>query len=174
MTAETPRRELVYGESNGGLTFLEKEYALDIGDFREALLKARTWGELKTRVSEERYKETLDTWAENELDRLLGEGDLEDDNEPEVTPPGPDDAFDAEELPGYADGDWPEFAPTMMDIWVNEQIIDEYGGYVQPLMNDGYPVIGLDNEEKVVSLLEERGYICTRDDDRVWKAIWGE
>ena len=41
-------------------------------------------------------------------------------------------------------------------------------------MNDGYPVIGLDNEEKVVSLLEARGYICTRDDDRVWKAIWGE
>ena len=62
----------------------------------------------------------------------------------------------------------------MMDTWVDEQIINEYGGYVQPLMNDDYPVIDFVNEEKVVSLLEARGYICTRDDDLVWKAIWGE
>lgn len=173
MTAENTRVELVYGESNGGLTFLEKEYALDIGGFREALLKARTWGELKARVSDERYEETVAVWVEGQPDRLRDEGDLEDD-EPEVASPGPDYAFDAEELPGYTEVDWPEFAPGMINTWVDEQIINEFGGYVQPLMNDDYPVIDFDNEEKVVSLLEARGYICTRDDDLVWKAIWGE
>ncbi len=167
------RTELVYGESNGGLTFLEKEYALDIGGFREALGEASTWGELKARVSEERYKEAVDAWAANQLDCLTDEGGAED-NEPGVTPPDPDDAFDAEELPGYAEGDWPEFAPTMMDKWLDEEIIEEYGGYVRPLMNADYPVIDFDNEERVVSLLEARGHVCTRDDDVIWKAMWGD
>ncbi len=29
------------------------------------------------------------------------------------------------------------------------------------------------NEVEVVSLLAKRGYVCIRDDDLVWKAIWG-
>jgi hypothetical protein len=65
------RTELVFGEGGEGLLFLEKEYALDIARFREALTRASTWGELKSRVSDERYRETVDTWVESELDRLL-------------------------------------------------------------------------------------------------------
>jgi hypothetical protein len=101
------------------------------------------------------------------------EGDLEDDNEPEVAPPSPDDAFHADSLLGYEEGYWPEFAPMEMDDWVDREIIKEYGWYVQPTLNDAYPVIVYANEEKVVSLLEERGYVCIHDDDLVWKAIWG-
>ncbi len=168
----TPRIELVYGDGGEGLVFLEKNYALDIGGFREALYKARTWGELKARVSGERYEETVAAWVKGQSERLRDDGDLEDD-EPEVTPPGPHDAFDAEELPGYADGDWPEFAPTMMENWVDGFIISEYGGDVQPTLNAEYPVIDFDNEEEVVSLLEEQGYVCISDEDLVWKAIWG-
>jgi hypothetical protein len=174
MTAGNSTTELVYGESHLGLTFLEKKYALDIGRFREALAKASTWGELKARVSEERYKETIERWVENELDRLLYEGDLEENDEPEIAPPSPEDTLDAASLPGYLDVEWPEFAPTMMDTWVDKEIIEEYGGYVQPLMNDDFPVIDFDHEEKVVSLLEERGYVCLRDDDLIWKSIWGD
>ena len=62
----------------------------------------------------------------------------------------------------------------MMGTWVDEEIIEEHGFYVYPTLNAEYPVIGFDNEEKVVSLLEERGYICLRDDDLIWKAIWGD
>lgn len=158
MTAGNSTTELIYGESHLGLTFLEKKYALEIGRFREALAKASTWGELKSRVSDERYKETVDMWVESD----------------EVAPTSPDDVFDAASLPLYIDVDWPEFAPTMMDTWVDKEIIEEYGHYIQPLMNDDFPVIDFDNEEKVVSLLEERGYVCIRDDDLIWKAIWGE
>ncbi len=50
-------------------------------------------------VGEERYKETVDAWVENERDRIFDEGDLEGDDGPEVIPPDPTDAFDAEELP---------------------------------------------------------------------------
>ncbi len=153
MTAETPRTELVYGDGGEGLVFLEKGYALDIANFREALYKARTWGELKTRVGEERYKEAVDAWVESQTDRLLDEGDLEDDDEPKVPRPGADEAFDAEEIWGYSDGDWPEFAPRMMGTWVDEDIIKEHGFYVYPTLNAEYSVIGFDNKAEVVSLL---------------------
>ncbi len=62
----------------------------------------------------------------------------------------------------------------MMGTWVDEEIIEEHGFYVYPTLNAEYRVIGFDNEEEVVSLLEERGYVCIRDDDLVWKAIWGD
>jgi hypothetical protein len=55
------------------------------------------------------------------LDPLLYEGDLDDD-EPEVAPVSPDVVFHADSLLGYADGDWLEFAPRMMDTWVDEEI----------------------------------------------------
>lgn len=128
---------------------------------------------MKTKIGEERYEETLDAWVENKRDRLLDEGDLEGDDEPQVSLPDPNDAFDTEELPGYADGDWPEFAPMVMETWVDKKTIKEHGHYVFPTLNAEYPVIDRNNEKTVVSLLEERGYPCARDDDLVWNAVWG-
>lgn len=60
----------------------------------------------------------------------------------------------------------------MMGTWVDDEIIYEYGWYV-PTMNGFHPVIDFENEEEVVSLLEEQGHICTRDDDLIWAAVWG-
>ena len=37
-----------------------------------------------------------------------------------------------------------------MDTWVDEEIIKEYGRYVQPLMYDDYPLTDFDNEGKVI------------------------
>ena len=45
MTPGEARPELVYGEGGEGLICLQKEYALDIAGFREALLKAFNWSE---------------------------------------------------------------------------------------------------------------------------------
>jgi len=92
--------ELVYGDIGGrlGLVFLEEGYAADIKAFRSALCKAVPWGELKGMVRKKRYREAVKMWKNYELEAPF---------------PSPDD-FDAESLPGYADGEWPEFAPNMM------------------------------------------------------------
>ena len=73
----------------------------------------------------------------------------------------------------YVTGGWLEFAPRMMNTWVDEEIIKEYGRYVQPLMTDDYPLTDFDNEENLISLLEGQGYTCIFD-GLVWKAIWGD
>ncbi len=151
--------ELVYGDIGGrlGLVFLEEGYATDIKTFRSALYKATTWGDLRRMVSKKRYRETVKMWKNHEL---------------EAASPNPDDDFDAESLPGYADGHWPESAPNMMDIWVDDEIIYQYGRYV-PATKGFHPVIDFENEEDVVSLLEKQGHICTRDDDLIRAAVWG-
>lgn len=163
--------ELIYGHGGEGLVFLERGYAVEIRDFRNALYKAVTWGELRSMVSEERYQETFEAWKEYELDRLMDEEDNEE--ELEVPLPNPDEVFDAELVPGYADGDWPEFAQRAMNTWVDDEIIEEYGWYVETIFNGYYPVIAFENEEKVVSLLKKQGYICTPDADLTWDAVWG-
>lgn len=152
MSGET----LVYGDDGqGGLVFLEEDYITELRDFCDALQSASTWEELEGMVSEERYQETVERWKGHEND----------------SPPNPEDDFAPESLRGYEDGDFPEFAPTMMDRWVDRKIIDEYGGYGATMT--GYTAaIDFENEEKVVSLLEEKGYICERDDDLIWGAVW--
>lgn len=56
---------------------------------------------------------------------------------------------------------------------MDKETIKAHGHYVFPRLNAEYPVIDRNNEKTVVSLLEERGYLCTRDDDLVWNAVWG-
>lgn len=150
--------ELVYGHSGGrlGLVFLEEDYAEEIRDFRTALRSAATWGELGNMVRKKRYRETVEILKGYE----------------NGFPPNPEDEFDAESLPGYADGDWPEFAPNAMGRWVDEEIIYEYGWYA-PTMNGFHPVIDVENEEEVVALIEEQGHVCTRDDALIRDTVWG-
>lgn len=155
--------ELVYGDGGEGLVFLERDYALDIAAFREALYKASTWGTLRQRVSPSRYEETVEQWMDSR----------EDEEDQEISPPAPDDPFDGSEIWGYDDGDWPEFAPRMMEDWVSGEIISRYGGLVFPTLNAEYPVIYFENEGDVVAILEEEGYACTRDDELSWNATWG-
>jgi hypothetical protein len=153
MSGET----LIYGNDgqDGGLVFLEEDYIAELKDFCDALQSAGTWEELRNMVSEERYQETVERWKDDEND----------------SSPNPDDDFEAESLSGYEDGDFPEFAPTMMDKWVDEEIINEYG-WEEPTMTGYTAAINFENEEKVVSLLEGKGYVCIRDDDQIWAAVW--
>jgi hypothetical protein len=103
----------------------------------------------------------------------LYEGDLDDGDEPKVAPVSPEVNVHANSLLVYVTGGWLKFAPRMMNTWVDEEIIKEYGRYVQPLMNDDYPLTDFDNEENLISLLEGQGYTCIFD-DLVGKAIWGD
>lgn len=147
--------DLVYGDGGRGLVFLEEDYIAELRDFRDALQSAADWGELRDMVSGERYQETVEVWKGYE----------------NASPPNPADDFDIETFPAYVDGDFPEFAPAVMGRWVDKGIIDEYGWHL-PTMDGYHPVIDFENEEVVVSLLEEQGYICIRDDTRIWNAIW--
>ena len=71
----------------------------------------------------------------------------------------PEVIFHANSLLVYVTGGWLEFAPR-----VDEEILKEYGRYVQPLMTDDYPLTDFDNEENLISLLEGQGYACFLDD----------
>ncbi len=164
--------ELVYGNGGEGSVFLERGYAEDIRNFQKALCKAATWGEIRDMAGEDRYQETVERWREGEIDRLMDEEGVEED-EVELSLHKPEDKFDADSIWGYADGDWPEFAPRMMDTWVDAGIIREYGWNIQTTISGEYPVINPDEEETVVSLLEKQGYVCTPDEDLVWDAVWG-
>lgn len=166
------RTHLIYGNDGSDLLFLEANFARELGRFRVALEHSDTWGELEGLIPDERYRETVDAWMESEAHRLIEEGERVE-GFVTVSEPEPDDPFDAEEIEGYVDSEWPEMAlGQAMTTWVDKEIISEYGRYIETLSNDSYPVIEAKNEAKVVSLLEKRGYTCTRDDDLIWNCIF--
>lgn len=144
--------ELIYGDCGRqvGLVFLEEGYAAEIRDFRRALGSAATWGELRSMVSKKRYREAVEMWKGHES----------------APAPNPDDDFDPEKIQSYADGDWPELSSNAMSMWVDDEIIYEYGRYV-PTRNGFHPAIHPENEEDVVLLLELQGHVCTRDDNLI-------
>lgn len=150
-------REVVYGEVPDGLVFVPRTHALELKVLHAALNRVKTWGEFRVLVGRARYEEAVE--------RFTHEGEEEGAREP-----APEEAFDAERILGYADGDWPEWPAQMMFDWLPAEVQQEFGSPQPTLISGDYLWLPLDHEKRVVAAMKVRGYSCTRDDDLVREA----
>ncbi|HWO41474.1 MAG TPA: hypothetical protein VNO43_06685 [Candidatus Eisenbacteria bacterium] len=128
MIHEFDKKDLVYGERGGSLVFIPKYLAVELVNLWAALQSSRTWGELKSRIGDERYQEILMPYFENFYDELSSELDLTREEAMEQFQarrglkdleigdrlPEDDDLFDIRDVLGLADGDWPEWPAQEM------------------------------------------------------------
>jgi len=109
--------DLVYNRSSDLddlVVFSERELAEAVSTIRVALRTARTWGEFTQSLPE-------DEWAEV-LERLE-----------EV--PDPAAPFDADDVPGHADGDYPRWlAARMVDI-LPAEVVTKFGSRIDSVLN---------------------------------------
>src|SRR5688500_14483148 len=115
-------RHFVHGVAPGVLIFIPEEEALELAALRDAL-KSLTWGELKSRLSEEQFDEVFEKAGCHELlsfDEFYAE---ERKAHPALSreaaqqayralslddrPPEDDDPFDVGTIGSFCDGDWP-------------------------------------------------------------------
>jgi hypothetical protein len=136
-----------------GLVFIPEDRARELRDLREGLWEAKTWGQLRSRISQRRWEEVVT------LSRR------EDEQSPKD-----EDPFDADQIGGYADGDWPEWPAQQMLYWMPPEIRDRCGEVWTSNFNGDALMISADDASEVLAALSEAGYVCVNDADLVAKA----
>ena len=139
-------KHLIWGLINNEAVFGPAALVKELGTLRTALSRAKTWGEFRTQVSAERMREIVEL--------------IEDD-------PADHAGFAADELPGFADGDWPEWLHQEMLGWMPQDLITKFGIVEDSVLNGQFLSIPEEAGEAVARDLEHRGWSCVRDDHAV-------
>jgi len=148
---------LVYGERAGQLIFVPTPLAQRLTTLRQAIQSASTWGELKELLPQDNYQEIasmLTEWCE-----------LEETFQPEGGEP-----FEGSKIPGYDDGDWPEWPAQEMLSWMPQELQQSYGTVKDSIFNGEFLEIEAEQKQALVADLEALGYKCVEDDQAIAKA----
>ena len=150
-TPHSSEPRLVYSRLNDDeLVLIPEDQALELAEVQEAIRRAATWGELKSLLPRRRWLQIVQGY--DEADEPL---------------PADAESFDVDKLPGYADGDWPEWPAQEMLRWMPKEIQERFGDVGASMVSGDSLLIDPASEIDVVAALEKAGYICRRDDKLV-------
>jgi hypothetical protein len=137
---------VVYDEFNGGLVFIPKSEAERLAWLNDALEESRTWGEFYARVrDDDDTQEYLAYQYEDER-------------------PDPDQPFDAEDLMGPSEGDWPAWPNQKMLDWLPDSVL-ALGDHGRSAVSG--PMVEFDPRSlrDVIDACAAEGIRCVEDDD---------
>ncbi len=135
---------------NRGLVFAYPEQAQRIHEIRTAL-RANTWAEFRRLMPAEDYMDLI-------------EAKFADIDEP--TPiPADKEAFSGDWVPGYFEGDYPDWLQARMDGLLPEKILRRFGKREQTILNGPYWMIDPKHEAEIVVALEKAGYLVRKRED---------
>lgn len=131
----------------GHLVFIEKRLAEDLVLLRTGVA---TWGAARSALKSSRWEEIVEKYADFEIDM-----------------PSDDEAFDLDDVPGFVDGDWPEWPAQLMLTLVPSSIAEKYGKRVDSVLNGQFLEFDAADVEKIVAEMTAAGFTCVRNDGLV-------
>ncbi len=141
---------LVYGVAGDNLVFIDAQLAQDLAALRHDF---GTWGQARAGLSASQWGRIAESLEDGEL-----------------SIPGDDEPFDLDYMPGFADGDWPEWPEQMMLDWMPREVLDTYGRREDSVLNGEFAFIDPAREADVVAALQQLGWSATKDESLVSKA----
>ena len=147
-----PGSEVVYGvlPSDGHLVLVPREQADRLAVIHAAIHDSKTWEEFRSNVPDDAWREVLEAFEEQG--------------------PEPAEPFEADALPGYADGDWPDWPAQRMLNWMPVRIRERFGRVRDSVLNGPYLELDPERKEDIVAALETEGFRATEDADLVARA----
>ena len=145
-------RRLYYREVRGSLVFAPAEVAERVAQIHYALA-APTWGELKSRL------------PAGELESLNLEEYLERDEDEVLVVPNDSDIDPTRYVPGFADGDYPEWLQGRQDIYLPQDICLRFGVRENSVLNGVFWRFDLRHEAEMIAELRAKGTEVLRRDD---------
>ena len=138
------------------LVFTSPGMALEIDQIHEAL-SATTWCEFAYLMPSDELNEMIiernspeEEWLKDDLFMI----------------PGPAAAVDLEQLcPQYYDGDYPEWLQKQQELWLPEDILEQWGRRDSSAINGTFWFIETQHEEKILEELGKRGLKVEKRDD---------
>ena len=98
--------------------FAERSSAERVAEILTALRESTTWGEFRDTLPDGEWEDNLQYCFDEE-------------------PPGDDDRFHRDMVPGYADGDYPEWLRGSAVEWFPRSLIEKYGGSMDTSVLNG-------------------------------------
>lgn len=144
------RRAYVIGAFDGGLVVLPVDEARRLAGLNDALEQSQTWSDFLRSIA--RDDAALSYLADQYDDEL----------------PDPDASFDADEIPGFAEGRWPPFPKASTD-----QIPDSVralGALCATAFDVDLVHINEARREDTIAALRRVGFDCVDDDDLIGRA----
>lgn len=133
--------EGAYGPES--VVFAERGRAHYVAHIYKALEESKTWGDLRRNLPDGEWEGHFSVYFE--------------DREEEI--PADDEPFDAEEAPGYADGDYPAWLAQEQLSWFPKELIDKYGGDVDSsVLNGEFLDLPADKAEQIAEDLRAMGH----------------
>ena len=129
------------------VVFAERDRAVRATQIRDAIEQSATWGQFKGALPEGEWESCFLAHFEDH----------------EENPPADDEAFEADDIPGYAEGDYPEWLTQIQLDWFPKELIAKYGGDVGSTVLSG-PVLDLpaDKSELIAADLRALGHTVER------------
>lgn len=125
---------------NNGAVFAEPKRAKLVDRINSAIESSKTWGEFRKAMPPAEYSEIVRKYDEDGEKR-----------------PRSGDAFDAEQLPGFSDGDYPPWLQREMETILPRSFFNKFGESVST-SNGDYWMIPETNLASACAALELLGY----------------
>jgi hypothetical protein len=129
--------------ANLGLVFAEPERAHFISRIHRAICDSATWREFRLRMPRDEYSRVMREWF---------------DEQGEPRPRGADE-FELEMVPGYCDGDYPDWLQAEMHKILPVEILEEFAIRENSMLNGPYIHINAEHLSAITSRLENLGYV---------------
>lgn len=163
---------VVYGDVGDTLVFIEEETAHDFARLHEAM-EAKTWGEFKAKAPRGWYEDAVERLEERMMDEAYEDDEPDPTEERRFEEPAAEKGFDPDEIPGHADGDWPEWPAGNMASWLPPDVQRRFGSMQSNFPFGDFLTLPPEHEGEIVSAMRGHGYRCVRDDELVWEACYG-
>ncbi len=172
MAETTPRTRVVYGDAGECLVFIEEGAAHDFVRLHRAL-EAGTWGEFRARAPAHWYEDAVGRLEEQAMEELHADEGPDPVGGRTFEEPAAEKRFDADEIPGHTDSDWPGWPQGDMGSWMPDEVRRRFGKVVSNFSFGDFLQLPPEHEDEIVSVMRDHGYDCVRDDDLVWAACYG-
>lgn len=127
---------------NGGVVFATEPRARFVSSIHTAIGSSKTWGAFRQAMPAEEYESVMAS-SFDEVD------------EPR---PADEEEFDAMQVAGLGDGDYPPWLQAEMDHHVPPSVLERFGSPTSTVINGFYWHIAPENCEAACAALREMGY----------------
>lgn len=172
MADTTPRTQVVYGDAGECLVFIEEGAAHDFVRLHRAM-EARTWGEFRSRAPAYWYEDAVGRLEEQTMEDLQEDQGSDPAGGQAFEELAAEKRFDADEISGHADSDWPTWPQGEMESWMPDEVRRRFGNMVSNFPFGDFLQLPLEHEHEIVAVMRDHGYDCVRGDDLVWAACYG-
>jgi len=170
-------RDIVCGTVAENFVLIPRSEALRLVSIHKAINHSKTWGDFKRQLRPEDWQEVLKGFPT--LADYRDEESFASDEEALESyhslrfgerMPIDSDKFKPDWVPGFSDGDWPQWPAQQALNWVPAKIQRQFGKTNSSALNGSFLKLDPQRAAEIIAAMEEIGYVCERNDALVQSA----